>query len=134
MYRGTDPNPGRSRCGAGKEMNGRCPGISRITHLQVVRRRCQAVWIQTGFSEISNAYTTKMQYPFNFNYVTFYYFTIYFKKCCYSCLNCSIYKTWNQRTLRIRTHKHQAVIPTCAEQLLSKGCRFLNKQMCGNAK
>ena len=44
-----------------------------------------------------------------------------------------LYKTWNQRTLRIKTHKHQAVTPTCAEPLLPKGRHFLNKQMCGNA-
>lgn len=40
----------------------------------------------------------------------------------------------NKRTLRIRTHEHQAVIPTCTEPLLPKGCSFLNKQMCGDAK
>lgn len=65
--------------------------------------------------------------------VTFYYFTIYFKKCCYSCLNCSI-RPGNKRTLRIRTQEHQAIITTCIEPLLPKGCSFLNKRMCGNAK
>lgn len=60
-------------------------GISWVTHLQGAGRRCQAVWIQTGLRVINNAYPTKMQYLFNFN-VTFYYFTIYFKKCHYSCL------------------------------------------------
>lgn len=43
-------------------------------------------------------------------------------------------KTWNKRTLSIRTHKQQAVLPTFTEPLLPKGCSFLNKQMCGNAK
>lgn len=54
------------------------------------------------------------------------------KKCHYSCLNCSIRpgikEHWELQ------HTHQAVIPTCAEPLLPKGCYFLNKQMCGNAK
>lgn len=101
--RSTDPNAGKGRCAAEKEMNGRCPGISQVTHLQSARRRCQALWIQTGFGVISNAYTTRMQHPFNFNCITFYYFTIYFQKMPLQ-LPKLLYKTWNQRTLGIRTH------------------------------
>lgn len=115
-----------------KGANGRCPRTCQVTHLQSAKRRCQALWIQTGFGVISKAYTTRMQHPFNFNCHLFIILQYISKKCHYSCLNCSIRpgikEHWELE------HTHQAVIPTWAEPLLPKGCCFLNKQMCGNAK
>lgn len=75
----TDPKPGGGRCGAEKKMNGRCMEISWVMHLQGARRRCQAVWLQTGLRIINNAYTTKMQYPFNFNCYLLLFYNIFQK-------------------------------------------------------